>query len=73
VVTDEELEQLCRVAALLDLDVEDVRRRTDPFRSADGAIELAPGLSACFTGQGRDAMATSSREQNKRASPKAAA
>ncbi|AWG64772.1 DUF2510 domain-containing protein [Mycobacteroides abscessus] len=54
-VTDEEHEQLCRVAALLDLDIRLVTRRTNPYRLAEDTIVLAAGLSVCFTGSALDA------------------
>jgi DNA polymerase III subunit epsilon len=34
VVTDDEHDQLCRAAALLDIDIEHIARRTDSFRRA---------------------------------------
>lgn len=52
VVTDEEYDQLCRAAALLDVDLETVMTRIDPFRAAVDKRQLTPGLSVCFTGQG---------------------
>lgn len=54
IVTDEEHEQLCRVAALLDLDVKLITRRTTPYRLTDDTIVLAAGLSVCFTGAALD-------------------
>jgi Protein of unknown function (DUF2510) len=43
-VTDDEHDQLCRVAALLDIDIKHVARRTDSFRASTKAIELMAGL-----------------------------
>jgi DNA polymerase-3 subunit epsilon len=54
IVTDDEHDQLCRVVALLDIDIEHVARRTDSFRASTKAIELMAGLSVCFTGEARD-------------------
>ena len=45
IVTDEELDQLCRAAALLDVDVEHVGSRTDQFRTTTMDLALSPGLS----------------------------
>ncbi len=53
-ITDSELDQLCRVAALLNLDVKLVTRRTDPYRVAHDTLVLAPGLKVCFTGAALD-------------------
>ncbi|UEA50941.1 hypothetical protein LK468_02785 [Mycobacteroides abscessus] len=53
-VTDDEHEQLCRVAALLDLDAKLVTRRTNPYRLTENTIALAAGLSVCFTGAALD-------------------
>lgn len=50
VVTDEEFDQLCRVAALLELDDAIVCARTNPFRAVADSIELHSGLRVCFTG-----------------------
>lgn len=52
VVTDEEHDQLCRAAALLDVDVDTVMSRIEPFRAAVEHMTLTPGLTVCFTGQG---------------------
>lgn len=52
-VTDEEHEQLCRAAAVLDINVEDVVSRTDPYRAAVVETRLTAGTSVCFTGQGK--------------------
>jgi DNA polymerase-3 subunit epsilon len=52
VVTDDEHNHLCRAAALLDIDVETVSNRIDPFRAAVGEVVLVAGVSVCFTGQG---------------------
>lgn len=54
IVTDDELDQLCRVAALLDIDVEHVAGRTDQFRATKTELELSAGLTVCFTGEGCD-------------------
>ncbi|WP_253867108.1 3'-5' exonuclease [Mycobacterium asiaticum] len=54
IVTDDELDQLCRVAALLELDAEMVTRRTNPYRLTDDTITLEPGLQVCFTGAALD-------------------
>jgi DNA polymerase-3 subunit epsilon len=51
-VTDEEHDNLCRAAALLDVDVERVMNRTDPFRAMVADTKLTAGTSVCFTGQG---------------------
>ncbi|MBB3753671.1 DNA polymerase-3 subunit epsilon [Mycolicibacterium sp. BK634] len=53
VVTDDEHQQLCRAAAVLDIDVENVVSRTDPYRAAVTEIWLTAGKSVCFTGQGK--------------------
>lgn len=62
VVTDEEHEQLCRAAAVLEIDVEQVISRTDPYRAAVAEIALTPGTSVCFTGQGKHDGVLISRE-----------
>ncbi len=49
-VTEEEFEQLCRAAALLELDDEIVCARTNPYRVTMEPIELQDGLRVCFTG-----------------------
>lgn len=54
IVTDDELDQLCRAAALLDIDVEHVAGRTDEFRATTTELELSAGLTVCFTGEGCD-------------------
>lgn len=54
IVTDDELDQLCRVAALLDLDTDVVTRRTNPYRLSHDALDLQPGLQICFTGAAVD-------------------
>ena len=53
VVTDHEYDQLCRAAALLQVDTGSVMSRIDPFRAVFDHLELTPGMSVCFTGQGR--------------------
>ena len=52
VVTDSEIQQLCRAAALLDIDVEHVAQRTDAFRAVTEMLPLERGMSVCFTGLG---------------------
>ena len=54
VVTDDEYDQLCRAAALLDLDLDLVARRVDDYRTSQGELELTPGLAVCFTGAATD-------------------
>jgi DNA polymerase-3 subunit epsilon len=54
VVTDAELDQLCRMAALLDLDAKLVTRRTNPYRLTESTIVLEAGLKVCFTGAALD-------------------
>jgi DNA polymerase III subunit epsilon len=54
IITDDELDQLCRAAALLDIDVEHVAGRTDQFRATTAQLELSAGLTVCFTGEGCD-------------------
>lgn len=53
IVTDQELDQLHRAAALLDVDTRLVARRTDHLRTAASTYDLTPGVSICFTGQAR--------------------
>ncbi len=50
IVTEHEYEQLCRAAALLDVDVDLVAQRTDKHRSVGSDLVLTPGLQVCFTG-----------------------
>lgn len=50
VITDDEYEQLCRAAALLDVDVDLVDRRTDDYRCSEQHVPLTAGLAVCFTG-----------------------
>jgi DNA polymerase-3 subunit epsilon len=52
VVTDDELDSLVRVAALLDLDTHLVTNRTNPYRITADSLRLDPGLTVCFTGDG---------------------
>lgn len=52
VVTDTEYDQLFRAAALLDVDLDLVQSRIDPYRAMADEMVLAPGLTVCFTGQG---------------------
>lgn len=54
IVSDAELDQLCRVAALLDLDAKLVTRRTNPYRLTEDTITLDTGLQVCFTGAALD-------------------
>ncbi|MEV3905513.1 exonuclease domain-containing protein [Mycobacterium sp. NPDC050551] len=50
VVTDDEFEQLCRTAALLELDDTVVCTRTNPYRVKTETIDLRDGIRVCFTG-----------------------
>ncbi|RUP33310.1 MAG: hypothetical protein EKK51_06925 [Mycolicibacterium sp.] len=54
VVTEDELDQLCRAAALLELDANLVTRRTNPYRLVPEPIALEAGLVVCFTGAALD-------------------
>ena len=54
VLTDDEYDQLCRAAALLDLDLDLVARRCDAYRSQRDELALSDGLQVCFTGDARD-------------------
>jgi DNA polymerase III subunit epsilon len=54
VISDTELDQLCRVAALLDLDAKIVNRPTNPYRITESTITLEAGLKVCFTGAALD-------------------
>jgi len=53
VVTEAEHDQLCRAAALLDIDSQIIERRTDHYRSTSTTLPLTPGLTVCFTGDAR--------------------
>lgn len=53
VVTDDERDQICRAAALLEVDVEAVMSRIEPFRGLVEDMVLSPGMTVCFTGQGQ--------------------
>lgn len=53
-VTDEEIDQLCRAAALLEIDLDIVTRHTDAHRTVTDTMALTPGLSVCFTGSAID-------------------
>ena len=55
-VTEDEFDQLCRVAALLEVDDTVVVGRTNPYRLTTGTVPIRPGLQVCFTGaaQGPD-------------------
>ncbi|MFC0315482.1 exonuclease domain-containing protein [Gordonia phosphorivorans] len=59
VITDEELDRLLRVAALLDLPPETVTARTNPYRFTEHELPLTAGLQVCFTGEVTDARGTS--------------
>lgn len=50
VVTDNEFDQLCRAAALLEVDDAVVCARTNPYRIMTVPLELQAGLRVCFTG-----------------------
>lgn len=50
IVTDEEFEQLCRIAALLELDDTVICARTNSYRIKTEIIQLQPGIRVCFTG-----------------------
>lgn len=50
VVTDDEFHQLCRAAALLELDDTIVSARTNPYRVVTETLEIRPGIQICFTG-----------------------
>lgn len=50
VVTDDEFDQLCRTAALLDLDDTVVGARTNPYRITTETVNLRAGIRVCFTG-----------------------
>ncbi|MFI8773990.1 exonuclease domain-containing protein [Gordonia sp. NPDC062954] len=52
VVTDDELDSLVRVAALLDLDTHLVISRTNSYRIATESLQLDADLTVCFTGDG---------------------
>lgn len=49
-VTDEEFDQLCRAAALLEVDDAVVSARTNPYRVTTETLHLEAGLAVCFTG-----------------------
>lgn len=53
-VTDDEIDQLCRAAALLELDLDIVTQHTDAFRTIKDTLALTPGLCVCFTGSAAD-------------------
>ncbi|MBN3511475.1 DUF2510 domain-containing protein [Mycolicibacterium septicum] len=53
-VTDEEIDQLCRAAALLEVDPDHVLQHTDAHRTIKDTIVLTSGLSVCFTGSATD-------------------
>ncbi|QVI30711.1 3'-5' exoribonuclease [Mycolicibacterium neoaurum] len=54
IIADTELDQLCRVAALLDLDAKLITRRTNPYRITESIVTLEAGLKVCFTGAALD-------------------
>jgi DNA polymerase III subunit epsilon len=54
IVTDTELDQLLRVATLLDIDIDVVSRRTSRYRAVQDTITLDAGLHVCFTGAALD-------------------
>lgn len=53
-VTHDEINQLCRAAALLELDPDLVLRHTDAHRTVIDTIVLTSGMSVCFTGSAID-------------------
>lgn len=53
-VTDDEIDQLCRAAALLELDLDLVTQHTDTYRTIKDTVALTPGLCVCFTGSATD-------------------
>jgi DNA polymerase-3 subunit epsilon len=55
VLTDDEYDQLCRAAALLDVDRDVVARRVDGYRTTHETLALTPGIQVCFTGAAVDA------------------
>ena len=61
-VIDDEIDQLCRAAALLELDLDFVTQHTDAYRTVTGTIALTPGLCVCFTGSATDSSETRSTE-----------
>ena len=50
-ITDEEYDQLVRIAVALDIDQDLVHRRTRSARLAEDEVQLRPGMSVCFTGE----------------------
>ncbi|NKY49693.1 exonuclease domain-containing protein [Nocardia vermiculata] len=50
VVTDDELDRLLQVAALLELPADTVTARTHRYRTEPVTVELAAGTTVCFTG-----------------------
>lgn len=54
IVTEDEYDQLCRAAALLDVDVDLIAQRTDGYRSDATELTLTMGLQVCFTGVALD-------------------
>ncbi len=50
VVTNDEFDQLCRTAALLELDDSVVCARINPYRVVTETLELQAGMQICFTG-----------------------
>lgn len=51
IVTADEYEQLCRAAALLDVDPNLIARRTDGYRAEQATMILEAGMTVCFTGE----------------------
>ncbi|MCP4434569.1 MAG: DUF2510 domain-containing protein [Actinomycetia bacterium] len=51
IVTDDELEALLRVAALLDVPADVVAQRVDSYRAMDVEVDLVEGLEVGFTGE----------------------
>ncbi len=63
IVTDDEIDKLVRVAALLGLDPDAVTARTNPYRFADEVLWLEPGVTVCFTGDADAAGQPLSRDE----------
>lgn len=54
IVTENEYDQLCRAAALLDVDVDLIAQRADGYRTATEQLYLTAGMQVCFTGEAVD-------------------
>ena len=54
VVTPDEYDQMCRAAALLEVEIGLVDRRTDGLRSTTDTVTLTTGMTVCFTGAPTD-------------------